>query len=183
MKFSLFLATGFEESEAIITIDILRRGEIKLEIISIIKKLEVNSLHNVIIKADKLIENVNYEDYNGFILPGGRIGVDNLSKNNILKDWLLKANNDKKIIGAICAAPQILGNLGILDNKKATSYPGCFEGMEKSLYYNKKSTVIDENIITSKSIGTTFDFALKIINKVFGIKKEIKIKNELLIFN
>lgn len=179
MKFALFLATGFEEGEAIITTDVLRRGGIKLELISITKALEVVSSHDVTIKADKLIEDVKYEDYDGFILPGGRIGVDNLAKNEMLKDWLLKANNAQKTIAAVCAAPQILGHLGILDNKEATSYPGCTEGMDKAIYNNEMAAITD--IITGASVGSTMNFALAIADRVLGAEKVMKLQNELVI--
>ncbi|UZQ30004.1 MAG: DJ-1/PfpI family protein [Spiroplasma phoeniceum] len=181
MKFALFLAKGFEEGEAIITTDVLRRGGIKLELISITKALEVVSSHDVTIKADKLIEDIKYEDYDGFILPGGRIGVDNLAKNEMLKDWLLKANNDQKTIAAVCAAPQILGHLGILDNKEATSYPGCIEGMEKVIYNDEMAAITDGHIITGASVGSTMNFALAIADRVLRAEKVIKLQNELVI--
>ncbi len=181
MKFALFLATGFEEGEAIITTDVLCRGGITLELVSIMKKLEVVSAHNVTITADKLIEDVKYEDYDGFVLPGGRVGVDNLTKSEMLKDWLLKANSDQKTIAAVCAAPQILGHLGILDNKEATSYPGCTKGMEKAIYNDEMAAITDGHVITGASVGSTMNFALAIADRVLGPEKVMELHHELVI--
>ncbi|AGM26192.1 DJ-1 family protein [Spiroplasma syrphidicola EA-1] len=181
MKFALFLAPGFEEGEAIITTDVLRRGQIKVDLVSITDQLEVTSSHQVVIKADQLVTEVKYEDYDGFILPGGKVGVDNLAKNSQIKEWLLKANHDEKTIAAVCAAPQILGHLGILDNREATSYPGCTEGMENAIYNDEMAAITDGHIITGASVGSTMNFALAIADRVLGAEKVFALQNELVI--
>ncbi|AHF57622.1 DJ-1 family glyoxalase III [Spiroplasma eriocheiris] len=181
MKFALFLAPGFEEGEAIITTDVLRRGGLQVELISITNDLEVKSAHDVIIKADKLLADVKYEQYIGYILPGGRVGVENLMKSEMVKDWLIRANQEEKTIAAVCAAPQILGHLGILDNREATSYPGCTSGMEKAIYNDEMTAITDGHIITGASVGSTMNFALAIADKILGAEKVLALQNELVI--
>lgn len=183
MKLALFLADGFEESEAVVTVGILRRTNILVDLITITNKLYVISSHKIILKVEKKIDDIKYAEYLGFILPGGENGVQNLLKCKKLKIILQQANKDKKIIAAICAAPQILGCWGFLNNKKATSYPGCIMGMEQSIYNDKLEVVIDDNIITGNSMGSTIVFALSIVKKILGENKTLSIKKQLIIKN
>lgn len=173
---AIFLATGYEMGEVIITIDLLRRANITIDLVSIEDSLQVKSSHNVVILCEKKINDINFLNYKMLILPGGKIGVENLNKNKLLKSMLVVfAKDNNKFIAAICAAPQILGQLKLVDNKKITHYPGTNVGLNKSIILDEK-VVVDGNIITGKSIGAAFEFALKLIeileNKV--ISKQIE---------
>ena len=176
---AIFLATGYEMGEAIITIDLLRRANITVDLVSVENSLQVKSSHNVIILCEKKINDINFLDYKMLVLPGGKIGVENLNKSNLLKSMLVAfAKDNSKFIAAICAAPQILGQLRLIDNKKITHYPEINVGTNKSINLHEK-VVVDGNIITGKSIGSIFAFALKLIeileNKVISeqIRKQL----------
>lgn len=162
-KVAIFLATGYEMGEVVIIIDLLRRANIIIDLISIENDLKVKSSHNVFILCEKAIDNIDFLDYKMLILPGGKLGVENLNKNELLKSMLvLFAKDNSKFVAAICAAPQILGQLELVNNKKITHYPGTNLGLNQSINLDEK-VVIDGNIITGKSIGTAFEFALKLI--------------------
>lgn len=179
IKAAIFLATGYEMGEAIITIDILRRAKIDLDIVSITNELLVQSNYNVEIKAEKTIKEINFSNYKILILPGGSIGVENLNKNDLLKNKLVEFVHDQnKLVAAICAAPQILGQLKLLENKKITFYPGCDVGLDNAIKTNEP-VVVSDNIITGKSIGCVFQFALKIVNILLGQESEKRVKQSL----
>lgn len=167
-KAAIFLATGYEMGEAIITIDLLRRAKIEVDVVSVTDDLLVKSSHNVVIKTEKTLTELNFSDYQILILPGGSQGVDNLNQVAILKEQLVKFAQDKqKLVAAICAAPQILGQLKLLDNKEITFYPGCDVGLEQAIK-TTEPVVVSGNIITGKSIGCAFQFALKIVSIISG---------------
>ena len=160
----LLLAEGFEEIEAIGTVDILRRAGIELITVSISCELEVKSARNIRIIADrKLCGKFDEDILNGemLILPGGGKGVENLSKSAEVKQLILAYSSAGKKIAAICAAPTLLGKLAVLTDKKAT----CFPSMKNELIcreYSEEPVVVDGNIITSRGAGTTHLFAAKI---------------------
>lgn len=163
IKVAIFLATGYEMGEVVVTIDLLRRANIIIDLISIDDDLKVKSSHNVFILCEKKISDIDFFNYKMLILPGGKIGVENLNKNELLKSMLtIFARDNNKFIAAICAAPQILGQLKLVNNKKITHYPGSNVGLDKSINLDEK-VVVDGNIITGRSIGAVFEFALKLI--------------------
>ena len=167
-KAAIFLAKGYEMGEAIIIIDILKRANITVDIVSINEHLQVESSHNVTIVCEKTIKNLNFDNYKILILPGGSLGVKNLAKNQLLAKHLLEfAKSKTKKIAAICAAPQILGKLKILDNKKVTFYPGEEAGLENSIK-TSDCVVVSDNIILGKSLGCIFPFTLTIVKELVG---------------
>ncbi len=177
MRVLVALADGFEEIEAVTVIDVLRRAGIEVDTMGITGSW-VTGGHGIKIMADKRINEVNIEKYDGIILPGGSEGVANLSKSSKLKEFLVKINEKKKLIAAICAAPLILAKEHLLDNKKATIYPG----LEKELPYPRdERVVIDENIITSQSPGTAIEFALAIVERLVGAEKASKLRKQLVV--
>jgi len=119
-----FLADGFEETEAIAVIDLLRRAKVEVDTVSISDKYEVTSSHNFIIKADKLIDEIDIDNGEMLFLPGGIPGTPNLFACKKLTDAIIRYNDEGKKLAAICAAPSIFGELGILQGKEATVYPG-----------------------------------------------------------
>ena len=167
MKAYIFLATGFEEIEAITTMDILRRGEVELVTVSITGELMVLGLHQIPIIADQLFEEVDFLDGDAFILPGGGPGSFMLNDHEALKQLLVSKNKQKKWIAAICAAPLVLGGLGILEGKKAICYPGM-ESYIQGAVLTDAPVVIDENIITGKGPGLSFKFGLTILSALHG---------------
>ena len=120
----IFLTTGFEEIEAIATIDVLRRAGLNVVTVSVESSRQVEGSHGVVVTADTLLEANDYSDSSILILPGGTV---RLGEFDFLNKLLVSQNNVGKPIAAICAAPSLLGRLGILEGKEATCYPG-FEG-------------------------------------------------------
>ena len=159
----LFLDNGFEEIEAITTIDLLRRASIPLTTVSVTGLSMVEGAHNVAIQADARIEDVDFSDAETLILPGGQTHLD---ASVALCERLRKHNKENKLIAAICAAPSVLGKLGILDGKQATCYPGFEKYLGES--YVGGLVVESKNVITAKGPGLSADFAFCLIEKLAG---------------
>ncbi|VBB48228.1 DJ-1 family protein [uncultured Paludibacter sp.] len=167
MKAYIFLADGFEEIEAITPMDVLRRAEIKVVTVSISNNKVVTGAHNIPVMADKLFTEINVSGDDYLILPGGIPGTANLMAHEGLNKLVKKQYDAGKEVAAICAAPSLLGKLGILEGKEAISYPG----FEKNLIGAKisdKTVVKSENIITAKGPGVAIAFALKIVETIKG---------------
>ena len=175
MNVFLFLAEGFEEIEAITPIDLLRRAGFEVCTVSISENEMVTGAHNISIKADTTFAKADFSNADMLIIPGGMPGTTNLDNHEGLRQLLLDFNSANKHIASICAAPLILGKLGILNGKKATCYPGFEEFLGES--HCTERVVISENIITSQGPGTSFDFALAIIEQLMGKEKADEISN------
>jgi len=170
MKTLLFLADGFEEIEALATVDILRRAGIDVTTVSVTNKKTVVGKMGVPVTADTLFEEVNTSDIDMLILPGGP-GVSSLDQHEELKSLVKEFHKESKWIAAICAAPTIFGKMGLLEGRKAICYPGL-EGDLKGACVQEEAVVVhDGNVITSKGPGTTFEFALKIVDVLKGADK------------
>lgn len=161
-KIAVHLAEGFEEIEAIAIIDVLRRAGLEVVVVSITKKHEVTGSHQIQVIADLLFEEVDYNSIEMLVLPGGMPGSLNLKNHTGLIDLIQKFESDQKWLGAICAAPLVFGSLGILENRKATCYPGV-ENQLKGAITTGQNIEIDGNIITGKGAGVAIEFALKIV--------------------
>jgi len=175
----LFLVDGFEEIEAIATLDILRRGGVAAVSVSLMGRHEVTGSHEITIKADLILDEL--EDFTGamLILPGGP-GRVNFEKHELLLELLRMHNSDGGHIAAICGAPTILGMLGLLSDKTAVCYPSV-EGQLNAAKIGQCSTVTDGNITTSKAAATTLDFALELLRIIKGDMKAAKVAEEILI--
>lgn len=181
MKTTLFLADGFEEIEAITVVDILRRSNIEIETVSVTCKREVIGAHRIIVLSDLLFEQADFTDVDMMILPGGQPGTKNLSEHINLKALLAQFSSQKKWIAAICAAPTILGNLGLLAGISAVCYPGCEKQLIGAIIDPKGSTVVDGNIITSRGPGTAAQFALKIVEVLEHLDVAHSVQEEMII--
>lgn len=159
---ALLLADGFEEIEALTPVDILRRAGFKVVTYSINGDLCVCGAHNIMVDADDVIENINYDDVEAVILPGGMPGADNLENCREVQELLAYADQKGLLMCAICAAPKVFGKFGYLNGKKATCFPGFEENLLGASATGDRVTV-DGNIITSKGMGTAMDFALAIL--------------------
>ena len=170
----VFLADGFEDCEALLTVDLLRRAGITVITASINEDEEVTSAHDVTVIADIMADLVDFNDADIVILPGGMPGTKNLAANEIVRNACLRFA-EKKYVAAICAAPSILGELGILGGKEATCYPG-FEDKLLGADYCNTGVVVDGNIITGQALGSAIPFALAIIEVLLGKKDAEKVK-------
>lgn len=168
------LAEGFEEIETLTVVDILRRAEISVKTVSMEKTLEVKGAHGISVKADIMFSDADYEECEMIVLPGGMPGTSNLMKNEDLLNRIKEFNQAGKNIAAICAAPMILGEIGMLAGKKATIYPGMENHLNQG-EYKDMPVVIDGNIITSKGPATAMRFGLELVGVLKGsvVKEEI----------
>ena len=180
-KVAVFLANGFEEIEAVTPIDLLQRAGITVDTVSITKENLVESARKMKILADKIIDEINFSEYDMLILPGGP-GVGNYFNSKTLLDNVLKFSkySENKKIAAICAAPTVLASLGILEGKNAVCFPACEnELVKRKAVLGKDRAVTDGNVITSRSAGTALDFAFEIISELLGEKEAKRIAEEI----
>ena len=176
----IHLATGFEETEAVTIIDVLRRAGFNVTVVSITGFRKVTGAHNISVEADQLFEDVDYDHADMIILPGGMPGTTNLQNHPGLKEKILQFNKENKNIGAICAAPMILGSLGLLKGKKAVCYPG-FESELIGATVLESPFVVDGNIITGRGVGTALEFSLGIVSLLKGKQLAQELRSALVI--
>ena len=168
-KVAVFFANGFEEIEAITIVDVLRRASIDVKTVSITGNLKVTGSHDIPVIVDELFENVDFSQIDMLVLPGGMPGAKNLNEHDGLKKLLLQFNESGILLGAICAAPLVLGQAGILQGKKATCYPG-FEDYLKGANITGSPAEVDGNIVTGRGAGVAINFALKIVEQLINEK-------------
>lgn len=169
-KACIFLAPGFEEVEALTPIDLLRRAGVQVTIVSVQKERQVTGSHQITVEADALFEEMDFADQDLFILPGGQPGTNNLKACGKLRDLLNDSCKKGKLLAAICAAPTVFGDMGLLKGKNATCYPGCEDGLTGARHQTDP-VVVDRNLITSRGVGTAIPFALSLIEQLFGKEK------------
>ena len=170
----MFLANGFEEIEALATLDILRRAQIEVQTVSVQGNIVTGS-HGISVEADINLLEVDKNAFKGVILPGGMPGTTNLQNSSEVLELVRYSYEKGFLTAAICAAPMVLGELGLLNGKTATCYPG-FEKHLKGATISAEPAVSCDNIITGKGAGAVFDFAFKIVEKIKGedIVNELK---------
>ncbi len=174
------LAAGFEEIEAVCIIDVLRRAQLEVITVSVTGNLKVTGAHDITIQADQLYESTDYADAEMIILPGGMPGTTNLLNHHGLKCELIKFNEEKKLIGAICAAPMVLGSLGFLQGRKAVCYPGV-ESKLTGATVLQSPFVSDGHIVTGRGVGTALEFSLEIVRRMKGDQTAMELRSVLVI--
>ena len=167
-----FMADGFEDIEALIPVDVLRRGGVDIKTVSITGSNMVESAHGVVLMTDVLFEEVEDElkDADRLMLPGGMPGAENLNAHEGLKKALLAQDKAGKKIAAICAAPLVLGGLGILDGRRATCYPG-FEQTLKGATYTADLWTTDHNITTGEGPAAALPYAYSLLAMLVSEEK------------
>ena len=168
----VLLADGFEELEALTPVDMLRRYGIDVKTVAI-DNIEVCGAHSIIVKADMSIKDIDMAAIDGIVLPGGMPGTLNLQKDKNVNELIDYCNENKKLIAAICAAPMILGEKGLLSGKSAVCFPG-FEENLKGADVGNGSTAVCDNYITAKGAGAAYEFGAEIIDYISGINGEGK---------
>lgn len=164
-KVYLFLADGFETVEALAPVDVMRRAGLQVITVSIMGRKEVVSAQDIAVAADALFEECDFADADAVVLPGGSVGTENLSAYTPLHSVIEQMNNAARLVAAICAAPMVLGRMGLLSCRKATCYPGCEEELTGA-EYTAASVEKDSNIITACGPGASFDFAFAIVEQL-----------------
>jgi len=177
-KVAVILADGFEEVEAMAIIDVLRRAEIDV-VTAGLHEGAVSSARKVKVIPDAVIDSIRAEEFDMIVLPGGQPGSDNLNADKRVGDLIRDFHRKGKLTGAICAAPYVLANAGILEGKHATSYPTYRDRLGNAVY-EEKTVVVDGNVLTSRGPGTALYFGLAIVEKFLGKEKAQKIKEAML---
>ena len=171
----ILLADGFEEMEALVPCDILRRADLDVLLVSIGSRKEVTGAHNIKVLADILISDANFEGMEMIILPGGARGTENLQNSRDVQRLIDFCVLSDTYIAAICAAPSILGRRGLLNGKKAVCFPD-FQGELTGAALSDKNVCIDGKIVTAKSAGFSDEFAFAIVRLIAGDEAEKKIR-------
>lgn len=169
----VLLAEGFEELEAMAPVDLLRRAGVTVKTVSITKDKIVTGARGIPAVADILLEELDFDAMELLVLPGGYPGFENLGKCSAVQQLLLRADEAKKTIAAICGAPSVPGKMGLLKGHKATCYPG----MEDTLGCEASTEKVVESghFITSRGAGTAVDFALALVAKLTAPEKAAEI--------
>lgn len=162
----LFLADGFEIIEALAPVDMLRRAKLCVKTVGVTGKL-VTSSCGVAVEADIEAPDFSYDNVDAIILPGGSDGVINLEKNSFVQSVIDRAMDEDALICAICAAPSILGNKGLLKNIKATSYPSYMKYLDGA-ELSDEFVIRDGRFITARGAGVSVEFGLEIVKALAG---------------
>ena len=164
---AIFFATGYEEIEALTVVDILRRAGEEITMVSITDERSVTSSHGVEVTMDKVLSEVNFDETDVIVLPGGMPGTKNLEACEALMEQVDAFVKAGKTVAAVCAAPSILGHRGHLNGKKACSFPDMESQLEGAEVL-REPAVIDGNIITGRGMGAAIPFGLAILEKLLG---------------
>ena len=167
MAVAVFFAKGYEEIEALTVVDLTRRAGIETWMVSITEERAVTGSHGIEVTMDKILKEIDFNEVDMIVLPGGMPGTLNLEACEPLMEKVKEFDKAGRYISAICAAPTVFGHLGLLEGKKACCYPGMEDGLEKA-EVTYESTAVAEHILTSRGMGTAIDFGLQIIARFQG---------------
>ena len=164
-RLAVFLADGFEECEALVLVDLCRRAGIDVDMLSINDQtgnLLVASSHMVTVRADGYLSGHQPNEYDVIYLPGGKVGVDNLARSELVKSWIQAFVDDGKTIVSVCAGPSVLSRYGYLDGKTYTCYPG-FENYGPNAHYTANQMEHDGIFLTGNGLGACYLVAKELI--------------------
>lgn len=178
-KVLVFIADGTEEVEVITVVDYLRRAGIGVDVVSVMESNEIIGAHNIKIVADKDINEINGDDYDAVYSPGGIPGAYHIRDSKRAIEIYKEMYNNGKIVSALCAAPIVLDEAGLLDGKKVTSYPG-FDEKLKSGEYVEDITVVDDRIITGRGPAIAASLAFELIENLVGKEKRKDVERDTL---
>ena len=180
MKVLVPLAEGFEEIEAVTIIDVLRRANIDVTT-AYLDKNPVMGTHDIPVTADKNLKELDSSNFGCIILPGGMPGSNNLKNDSGVITYINDIYSKDGIVSAVCAAPIVLGNAGVLQGKNATCSPG-FEKELTGASYNPEPVIVDGRIITGKGPGCAIPFVLKLVEEISGADVAENIKNGMQVY-
>ena len=176
----VLLGTGFEETEAVAPIDLLRRAGVEVKTVGVNGRI-ISGSHGIGIEADVTLEEMEPAACEMIVLPGGLKGVASIRASKTAMDALLSCWNAGKYVAAICAGPTVLADLHIPDEKHATCYPGCETQMGKAIMVSGAAAVQDGRLITGTSAGCAVSFGLKLIEALKGPEIAKKIADQIVI--
>ena len=174
-KVYAFLAEGLEEVECLAVVDVLRRSGVEVTLVSVGETKEIVGSHGIRLTADALFEVTNPDQADILFLPGGMPGTKNLQAHQGLAEAIRKAAKQGRRIAAICAAPSILGTMGLLKGRTATCYPG-FVDMLEGASYTSQGVITDGNITTSRGLGYALALGLELIRLLQGPQQAERIR-------
>ena len=169
-KAVMLFANGYEEVEALMTVDLLKRAGVDIRLVSINDDMTVTGSHGISVTMDTKLSRIQLKEEDAIIIPGGMPGTNYLRDHEGLAELLKKQYEAGKWVAAICAAPSVFGGLGFLKDRKATSYPGCLDGIPVG-EYTEEPVAVDGNVVTSRGVGTAIAFALKLIEVLISKEK------------
>jgi len=180
-KVLLFLFDGVEETEAVVTIDLLRRAKIKVDLVTNKKSLKVVGAHNITLEARFCLDKIHnlkkvIDYYDGFILPGGKKQQESALDNLKTQEIFIKAHQNKKLVASICAGPLNFYYWKIIKDFNFS----VFESLKLSEFNNQQRTTVNNNIITSISVGSVFEFTFAIIQKLTSKTQVLKIQDQII---
>lgn len=164
---AILLANGFEECEGLMVVDLLRRANISIDMVSIYDSLDITTSHHIALKADQSINNVAVTDYDYLVIPGGKGGVDELNNSTVAKEWITYFMNHDLPVAAVCAGPSVLGRLGFLEDRIFTCYPGFEQYCVNGKYTGTKCEKSGK-VITARGLGAEFEFVHAILTDIAG---------------
>ena len=169
-KIAIFFAKGYEEIEALAVVDVCRRCGITIDMVSVTEEMQVEGAHGIMVGMDKTFSQVDFDEYDMLVLPGGGEGTRNLEAHQALMAQVDAFYENGKYIAAICAAPSIFGHKGILKGRKACCYPS-FESHLEGAEVTAGPVEVSDKVITSRGMGTAIDFGLAISEVFVGKDK------------
>ena len=171
----VLLAPGFEEAEALVPVDLLRRAEIETKTVTI-TGMPVPGSHGVTVTADLTLDQADLSQADTVVLPGGGLGYQNLGKEPRVEALVREAAGKGVWVAAICAAPTLLGRWGLLNGKQAVCYPGMEEGLAGARSRPDSGVVVDGKIITGRAAGSAFDFGLALVEALAGRERSDEVR-------
>jgi 4-methyl-5(b-hydroxyethyl)-thiazole monophosphate biosynthesis len=176
-KALVFLAAGFEEMEATIVVDVLRRAGVEVVAVSLGDTM-VEGAHGIVLRADATLDATDTSQFDVLILPGGQPGSNRLRDDLRVRELIRQQVAAGRYIAAICAAPIALEAAGVLKDRHATSFPGCALPSAK---YSEERVVTDGTVITSRGPGTAFEFALVLVERLVSASVATKLRQGMLV--
>ncbi len=172
---AVLVADGFETIECLTMVDVLRRGGVRVTLVSIMSTRDAVSSQQIGIECDCTFDEVDFDEYDYVVLPGGLPGTTHLRQDQRVCDLVTEFAATRHV-AAICAAPSILGELGLLVGRRATCFPGFEKSFPAGTYAGEKTVVVDGNIITASGMGQALPFALAVLGDIAGEKAVAKVK-------
>ena len=165
---AVILADGFEPLEVVAPVDALRRGGVDVALVSIMGGTEVISAQNIAVHADMVLDQINLDDCDMIIIPGGSVGVENIMKCEPVRAALTSHMQADKLVGSICAGPTVLADCRLLIGRKATCYPGCETVFPEGAYVADQDVVVDGNLITATGPAVALAFGIALLEALAG---------------
>lgn len=178
---AIMVGDGCEPVEVVAPTDALCRGGVDVTLVSVMGRTDIHTAQNITIQADALVEDVDLNAYSMVVVPGGSVGVENLSKCDALAQDLRTRMKSDRLVASICAGPTILASLGLLEGRKAVCYPGCETDFPAGVYQPDLDVCIDGNLVTATGPGTALAFGRAILHVMEGEAKANEVAKGMLL--